>query len=38
MQRRMPDITKLQRATGWQPAKNLTDIIREVGDHLKAEA
>ena len=34
--RRVPDISKLSKATGWQPKKNLEMIISEVAEFIKA--
>jgi UDP-glucose 4-epimerase len=30
MERRLPNIAKIQRVTGWQPVRSLRDIIRDV--------
>jgi UDP-glucose 4-epimerase len=30
MERRLPDITKIRRATGWQPTRTLRDIVLDV--------
>ena len=34
--RRVPDISKISKAIGWQPKKNLETIILEVAEYLKA--
>jgi UDP-glucose 4-epimerase len=34
--RRVPDISKISKAIGWQPKKNLESIILEVAEYLKA--
>jgi UDP-glucose 4-epimerase len=34
--RRVPDISKISKAIGWQPKKNLESIILEVAEHIKA--
>ena len=34
--RRVPDISKLSKAIGWQPKKSLESIILEVAEYLKA--
>ena len=33
MERRLPDISKIVRVTGWRPARSLQDIIRDVIQH-----
>jgi len=35
-QRRVPDISKINRSVGWQPKKNLDEVILEVADHIRA--
>jgi UDP-glucose 4-epimerase len=35
-QRRVPDISKINRAVGWQPKKSLDEVILEVADHIRA--
>jgi UDP-glucose 4-epimerase len=35
-QRRVPDISKINRALGWQPKKSLDEVILEVADHIRA--
>jgi len=35
MYRRVPDITKVQRLTGWSPVRTLEDIIQDVIDHQR---
>ena len=35
MQRRIPDIEKISRVTGWTPKLTLSDIIRDVASHLR---
>ena len=34
--RRLPDISKISKAIGWQPKKNLGTIILEVEEYIKA--
>ena len=34
--RRVPDISKISKAIGWQPNKNLESIILEVAEYIKA--
>lgn len=34
--RRVPDISKINRAVGWQPKKSLDDVILEVADYMRA--
>ena len=34
--RRVPDISKINRAVGWQPKKSLDEVIIEVTDHIRA--
>jgi UDP-glucose 4-epimerase len=34
--RRVPDISKISKAIGWQPKKNLESIISEVAEYTKA--
>jgi UDP-glucose 4-epimerase len=36
MIRRVPNISKVHRYTGWQPSKSLEEIIRDVTAHLKS--
>ena len=35
-QRRVPNISKINRAVGWQPKKRLDEVILEVADHIRA--
>ena len=35
MQRRVPDISKIKASVGWRPDLSLTDIIRDVANHLR---
>jgi UDP-glucose 4-epimerase len=35
MQRRVPDISKIKMAIGWQPIQNLDSIIESVARYLK---
>ena len=35
-QRRVPDISKINRAVGWQPKKSLDEVILEVADYIRA--
>ena len=35
MLRRVPDIHKIHRVTGWEPQKNLDEIIRDVAAHMR---
>lgn len=35
MQRRVPNIEKINRLVGWSPMRNLDDIIRDVIEHEK---
>jgi len=35
-QRRVPDISKINRAVDWQPKKSLDEVILEVADHIGA--
>jgi len=35
-QRRVPNISKINRAVGWQPKKSLDEVILEVADHIRA--
>jgi len=37
MLRRVPDIHKIHRATGWKPQKNLDEVIRDVAAHMRNE-
>lgn len=37
MQRRVPSITKARELIGWQPKRNLDDILRDVIEYLKIE-
>ena len=34
MQRRVPDISKIQRELDWAPEKNLSQIISDVAQHI----
>ena len=34
--RRVPDISKINKAVGWQPEKSLDDVILEVADYMRA--
>jgi UDP-glucose 4-epimerase len=34
MYRRVPDIGKVHRLTGWSPTRSLRDIVRDVAEHL----
>ena len=34
--RRVPDITKINKAVGWQPKKSLDEVILEVADYMRA--
>ena len=34
--RRVPDISKINKAVGWQPKKSLDDVILEVADYMRA--
>jgi UDP-glucose 4-epimerase len=34
-QRRVPDISKIKRAVGWQPNKSLDEVIIEIAEYLK---
>ena len=34
--RRVPDISKISKAIGWKPKKNLKSIILEVVEYMKA--
>ena len=34
--RRVPDISKIKKAVGWQPKQSLDEVILEITDHLKA--
>jgi len=34
MQRRVPDISKINQAIAWQPQRNLTQIISDVAEHI----
>lgn len=38
MRRRVPDISKIQQYVGWQPQRNLDDILRDVVTHFVSEA
>jgi UDP-glucose 4-epimerase len=38
MERRLPDISKIKRVTGWQPEHSLLDIVRDVIKHEMDEA
>ena len=38
MQRRRPDTTKLRELTGWEPTRQLDDIIRDVVEDLRARS
>jgi len=35
MQRRIPDIGKIEKVLGWRPELSLTNIINDVADHLR---
>jgi UDP-glucose 4-epimerase len=35
-QRRVPDISKIKKAVGWQPKKSLDEVILEFADYLRA--
>lgn len=35
-QRRVPDISKIKKAVGWQPRKSLDEVILEIADYLRA--
>jgi len=35
MQRRIPDISKIEKVLGWRPELSLTNIINDVADHLR---
>ena len=35
MQRRIPDISKIQKTVGWKPELSLDDIINDVANHLR---
>jgi UDP-glucose 4-epimerase len=35
-QRRVPDISKINRSVGWQPRKSLDEVILEVANHIRA--
>ena len=35
-QRRVPDISKIKKAVGWQPKQSLDEVILEITDHLRA--
>jgi len=37
MQRRVPDIRKIQALVGWQPTVDLDGILQSVIDHMRAE-
>jgi UDP-glucose 4-epimerase len=34
--RRVPDISKINKAVGWQPKKSLADVILEVAEYMRA--
>ncbi|MDP1720455.1 MAG: GDP-mannose 4,6-dehydratase [Candidatus Nanopelagicaceae bacterium] len=36
MERRVPNIQRIKKLTGWVPTRNLETIIRDVADHLQA--
>jgi UDP-glucose 4-epimerase len=36
MQRRVPDISKINNLTGWEPKRNLDQIIKDVAEQQKA--
>lgn len=38
MQRRYPDIAKIQALTGWEPSRTIEDIVRDVVDHQREHA
>ena len=38
MQRRYPDIAKIQALTGWEPSRTIEDIVRDVVDHEREHA
>jgi len=35
-QRRVPDISKIKKAVGWQPKQSLDEVILEISDYLRA--
>ena len=37
MERRLPDISKIARVTGWEPTRDLTAIVEDVIRHERAE-
>lgn len=36
MERRVPNIKRIKKLTGWAPTRNLETIIRDVADHLRS--
>lgn len=36
MERRVPNIQRIKKLTGWTPTRNLETIIRDVADHLRS--
>ena len=36
MERRVPNIERIKRLTGWAPTRNLESIIRDVAEHLRS--
>jgi UDP-glucose 4-epimerase len=36
MERRVPNIERIKKLTGWAPTRNLENIIRDVADHLRS--
>jgi UDP-glucose 4-epimerase len=38
MERRVPDITKIRRLTGWQPQRSLDDMLSDVVEYQRSEA
>jgi len=36
MERRVPNIQRIKKLTGWAPTRNLETIIRDVADHLRS--
>lgn len=36
MERRVPNIQRIKKLTGWAPTRNLESIIRDVADHLRS--
>jgi len=37
MERRLPDIRKIQAATGWEPMRSLRQIVSDTVDEVLAE-